>query len=325
MDVKAFFNQQKFVLALGPIGLALLLWLFVVSENVYTVVLNMPIEGRNLPARKALKEEVPAYAQVKLKGAGRDLFKTILLKRFVSDFKLVLDLERISEEYVFVLNDYFERYPQKVVIAPSLEVEYIEVIYPDSVFISLDEYREKIVPVALDLEIFPASGYTIVGTPRIEPETIRIAGSRKMVDFIQAVPTRADTLNDVTTQITKTLTLELISEKLLEYDPLQVNVKVDIQPIAERILSDVPVMVVNQRPDVRVFPSPQTVSLTVIGGADYIAQLNPEDVRVSIDFTKRWNPEKIWYAPEIAVPQDVMEWMNLSPRNIELVVTRKSQ
>lgn len=325
MDVKAFFNQQKLVLTLGPIGLALLLWVFVVSENVYSVVTKMPIEGRNLPARKALKEEVPAYAQVKLKGAGRDLFKTLLLKRFVSEFKLVLDLERISEEYVFVLNDYFERYPQKVVISPTLEVEFVEVVYPDSVFISLDEYREKTVPVILNMEVSPASGFTMVGNPRIEPATVKIAGSREMVDFIQVVPTTADTLSDLTARITKLMMLELMSEKLLEYNPVQVTVNFDIQPISERILSDVPVTVMNLRPDVRVFPSPQTISLTVVGGADYIATLNPEDVKVSIDFTKRWSPDQTWYAPDISVPENVMEWMNLSPRNIELVVTRKTQ
>ena len=83
----------------------------------------MPIEARNLPARHALTEEVPKYAKVNLRGAGRALFKTIILKKFISDFKLVLDLERISEEYDFILNDYFERYPQKVVIPSNFEVD----------------------------------------------------------------------------------------------------------------------------------------------------------------------------------------------------------
>ena len=56
----------------------------------------MPIEVRNLPARHALTEEVPKSAKVRLRGAGRALFKTIILKNFTSDFKLVLDLERLS-------------------------------------------------------------------------------------------------------------------------------------------------------------------------------------------------------------------------------------
>ena len=61
------------------------------------MIVDMPVEARNLPARLALKEEVPEYAKVRLRGTGRSLFKTILLSRFISGIKLVLDLERISE------------------------------------------------------------------------------------------------------------------------------------------------------------------------------------------------------------------------------------
>lgn len=325
LDLKALFNKQKIVLVLGPVGLAALLWVFVVSGNIYSLDVNIPIEGRNLPAKKALKEEVPDYARIKLKGTGRALFKTLLLKRFMSDFKLVLDLERISEEYDFYLNDYFERYPQKVVIAPSLEVEYIEVIYPDSIHISLDAYREKIVAVDHQLLVVPSPGYTLVGDPTVSPAKVQIAGSREIVESIELLFTVKDTVLNGVSPVTRILSFEQLSNKLVEYTPNQVSIHANVQPITERIISDVQVTLRNIRPDVRVFPSPQSVSLTVIGGADYIAKIQPEDIRVSIDFNKRWNPGQTWYEPEVEVPRHIIEWMDLSPRNIELVVTRKTQ
>ncbi|MBT3828938.1 MAG: hypothetical protein HOD97_06045 [Candidatus Marinimicrobia bacterium] len=313
------------ILVLGSVGLASLLWVFVVSGNIYSLDVEIPIEGRNLPAKKALKAEMPDNALIKLKGTGRALFKTLVLKNFLSDFKLVLDLERISEEYDFYLNDYFERYPQKVVIAPSLEVEYVEVIYPDSIHISLDAYKEKIVTVKPSLMVQPAPGYTLVGDLIVEPSQVQIAGSRKIIESIQFISTISDTLNNAVSSATRILKFELIPNKLVEYTPNQVAVSAKIQPITERIISDVQVLINNIRPDVRVFPSPQTVSLTVIGGADYIANIQPEDIEVSIDFNKRWNPGQTWYEPDVRVPEHVIEWMDLSPRNIELVVTRKRQ
>ena len=69
--------------------------------------------------------------------------------------------------------------------------------------------------------------------------------------------------------------------------------------------------------------SPQTVSLTVIGGTDYIARLKPNDIYISVDFIN-WKPQKQFYELQVDVPKDVMEWMDLSPRNIELIVTRKT-
>ena len=123
-NLKTFLSWQKMGIRLGAICLASLLWIFVISENVYLMVVDMPVEARNLSARHALKEEVPEYAKVRLRGTGRSLFKTILLSRFIHGFKLVLDLERISEEYDFILNDYFERYPQKVSIPSNFDVSH---------------------------------------------------------------------------------------------------------------------------------------------------------------------------------------------------------
>ena len=302
--------------------MAALLWLFVISENEYLYVIDMPIEARNLPARHALTEEVPKNAKVRLRGAGRSLFKTIILKNFISDFKLVLDLERISEEYDFILNDYFERYPQKIVIPSSFEVDYVEVVYPNAIHISLDEYKEKTVNVISNIYLEPSPGYTLVGKPIIEPEKIKIAGSKNIVELINLVKTDADTFNNLTNDFSISIPLNSIRDQLIEYTPKTVLINQEIQSISERIISEIPVQIINENDALQVFVSPQTVSLTVIGGTDYIASLKPNDIYISVDFNN-WKSQKQFYELKVNVPKDVMKWMDLSPRNIELIVTRK--
>ncbi len=321
--LKTFLSWQQLGLRLGAVGLAVLLWLFVISENTYNLVLNMPIEGRNLPAQRALKEEVPGFAQVRLRGTGRSLFKTLILKNFIPDFKLVLDLERISEEYDFILNDYFERYPQKVVIPSSFEVSFIEVIYPDSVHISLDVYREKIVPVQPNLYIETRPGYTVVGDPVLTPLSVKIAGSKNIVEQVTVVRTQPDTLNEVDMPINTVLGLQPMTGQLVEYTPRTVSYSVSVQPVSQRIVSEIPVKILNERPDLQAFVSPQTVSLVVIGGVDFIAELQPEDIVITVDF-KSWNSKKQFYELDVFAPPDVLEWMDLSPKNIELVVTKRA-
>ena len=282
----------------------------------------MPIEARNLPARHALTEEVPKNAKVRLRGAGRSLFKTIILKNFISDFKLVLDLERISEEYDFILNDYFERYPQKIVIPSSFEVDYVEVVYPNAIHISLDEYKEKTVNVISNIYLEPSPGYTLVGKPIIEPEKIKIAGSKNIVELINLVKTEADTFNNLTNDFSISIPLNSIRDQLIEYTPKTVLINQEIQSISERIISEIPVQIINENDALQVFVSPQTVSLTVIGGTDYIASLKPNDIYISVDFNN-WKSQKQFYELQVNIPNDVMKWMDLSPRNIELIVTRK--
>ena len=72
----------------------------------------------------------------------------------------------------------------------------------------------------------------------------------------------------------------------------------------------------------RLFVNPTTVALTVIGGVDRIAAVNPKDILVTINFAKQWISGKNYYEPTVSVPVDILEWQDLSPRNLELVVTK---
>ena len=305
---------------MGAFGLSLLLWVFVVSENEYTLVLDLPIEARNLSAQKAHKEEVPSSASVRLRGTGRDLFKSFLLKNFAG-FKLVLDLEGISQEYEFILNDYFEKYPQKVVLPLNYNVSFVEVIYPNRIKISLDEYSSKLVPVISNLHINPAPGFMLVNQYKIIPSKINIAGPKKELALINHVETIYDTINGLVSFYKAQTEIQSLG-RLIEYSPNIVEISLDIQDISERIIADIPVMVINIPDKFRVFPSPQTVSLTVVGGVKRIAELAPDDIKVIVDFNN-WNHQIQFYEPEVDIPSDILDWRDISPKNIEIAVARE--
>ena len=321
-QLQKYLNWQSLGMRLGAVGLAILLWVFVVSDNEYSMVIDMPIEARNLSAQKAHKKEVPEYAQVRLKGPGRALFKTLLLKNFISNFKLVIDLDRISEEYDFYLNEYYEHYPQKVVIPPSYELEYIEVVYPDSIHISLDEYMVKKLTVKAPLKINPAPGYTLVGNINIYPASIEVAGPREVIQEMKYVSTIKDTFLLQDFDINVNLKVDNQTRSLVEYSQTTISIHQDIQSVSERIISEIPVKVINVLPNLRLFVNPTTVALTVIGGVDRIAAVNPKDILVTINFAKQWISGKNYYEPTVSVPVDILEWQDLSPRNLELVVTK---
>jgi len=323
-QLQNYLNWKSLGMRLGAVGLALLLWVFVVSENEYTMIIDMPIEARNLSAQKAHKKEVPENAQVRLKGPGRVLFKTVLLKNFISNFKLVIDLDRISEEYDFYLNDYYERYPQKVVLPPTYELEYIEVVYPDSIHISLDEYMVKSLPVVVPVIIRTSPGYTQVGEILIIPDSMDVAGPREVIQVMEQVTTVKDTFESQEFDLDVTLGIDRRMRSLIEYSEPLVQIKQDIQAVSERIISEIPVKVYNVLPNLRLFVNPTTVSLTVIGGVDKIASVNPEDISVTINFAEQWVSGKNYYEPSVGVPRDILDWQDLSPRNLELVVTKES-
>ena len=311
---------QKLSLLIGALGLALLLWIFVVSQNEYTIILDLPIEARNLNVQKAHKEEVPPSASVRLRGTGRDLFKSFLLKNF-GGFKLVLDLEGISKEYEFVLNDYFEKFPQKVVLPLNYNLSFVEVVYPNRIKISLDDYSSKSVPIISNLHIKPAPGFLLVGNQIIRPEKVEIAGPKKELALINHIETVYDTINGLTSFYSGKIKTQSLG-RLIKYSTNSVEISLDIQNISERIIVDVPVIVVNIPEKIRVFPSPQTVSLTVIGGVNQISNLNPTDIKVIVDFND-WSHLKQFYEPEVSIPKNLLDWRDISPKNVEIGVARE--
>ena len=316
----SFFKNIAF--PVGAFFLAMLLWLFVVSGDQYTMMLDLPIEARNLNSQKTYLEEVPGYASVILKGKGRDLFKSYILQNY-SDIKLVLDLDGISQEYEFILNDYFEKNPRKVVIPPSHNVSFIEVVYPNRINIRLDEVMEKKVPIISNIRSLVKDGYLQIGNTQFEPDSLIIIGPKVELNKINEVHTAKDTLFNLSKSIRGTI--DLISQnRLIKFSLRKINYFLDVQQISERIIVDIPVNVINKVRGIRVFPSPQTVSLTVVGGVNQIADIEPNDISVIVDF-KSWKLEKNFYIPKIAVPFDILNWKDLSPRTIELGVARESK
>ena len=217
----SFFKNIAF--PVGAFFLAMLLWLFVVSGDQYTMMLDLPIEARNLNSQKTYLEEVPGYASVILKGKGRDLFKSYILQNY-SDIKLVLDLDGISQEYEFILNDYFEKNPRKVVIPPSHNVSFIEVFYPNRINIRLDEIMEKKVPIISNIRSLVKDGYLQIGNTQFEPDSLIIIGPKVELNKINEVHTAKDTLFNLSKSIRGTI--DLISQNRLIKFSLRIFTKI---------------------------------------------------------------------------------------------------
>ncbi len=318
--LKSYFHNIFF--PIGAFSLAILLWFFVISGDHYTMVMDLPIEARNLNAQKTYLEEVPKYASVMLRGKGRDLFKSYVLQKYAG-FKLVLDLEGISQDYEFILNDYFEKNPRKVVLPSSYKLTFVEVIYPNRIKISLDEIMEKTVPINSNLDISLADGYTQIGTIKFIPDSVIIVGPKAELNNMNKVYTIKDTLLDLSIATKSNIDL-IFPSRLISCQISKVEYYLNIQQISERIIVDIPIQVTNKVEGIRVFPSPQTVSLTVVGGVIQISNIKPSEISVTVDF-KLWNINQSFYEPRVSFPFEILDWKDLSPRTIELGVARESK
>ena len=314
-------NTTKFKRISYSFVIAFVFWFFIKSEDIYTVNLDIPLVARNLQEQKTYKEEVPESIFVTLKGTGRSFIWLRVFNNFYGDdFKAVIDLSSISDEYNFELDSYYKENPEKIVLPSSLDLQFIEVLNPRNVQIKLQRYMVKKVPIESQILVSTEPGYISLGE-QFTPDSISIGGPEEAVNKIDFVFTEKDTLLDLAASVNGNWSI-LNPNKLVSFDPKKVDALIDIQPISETIITGIPVQLINNPNDVNVFVNPATVSLTIVGGLNQITNIVPEDIDVIIDFDF-WNSDKQFYSPKIKLPDYLIEWKDLSPNNLEILVIKE--
>ena len=314
-------NTTKFKRIAYSFVIAFVFWFFIESEESYSVNLDIPLVARNLQEQKTYKEEVPESIFVTLKGSGRSFIWLRIFNNFYEDdFKAVIDLSSISDEYNFQLDSYYKENPEKIVLPSSLDLEFVEVLKPRNIQIKLQRYLVKKVPIKSQILVSTEPGYIAIDG-QFKPDSISIGGPEEAVNAIDFVLTEEDTLTSLVASVNSSW-LILNPNKLVSFDPKRVDGLIDIQPISETIVTGIPVQLINKPNDVNVFVNPATVSLTIVGGLEQIANTAPENIDVIIDFDY-WNSEKQFYTPKIQLPDYLIEWKDLSPNNLEILVIKE--
>ena len=209
-----------------------------------------------------------------------------------------------------------------MVLPSAYKLKFIEVIYPSRIKISLDEILVKTVPVKPMIKVELDDGYVNIGSVNLYPPEIEITGPKEDLVSVKQVLTYPDTFLQAREPLSGWIDIQSIG-RLIEFSQNEIEFSIDIQQISERIIVDIPVLVINKRDKIRVFPSPQTVSLTVVGGMNQIANLNSDEINVTVDFNN-WILQKQFYEPNVEIPSTVLDWRDLSPRTIELGVAREA-
>jgi len=314
-------NTTKFKRIAYSFVIAFVFWFFIKSEDTYTVNLDIPLVARNLQEQKTYKEEVPESIFVTLKGTGRSFIWLRVFNNFYrDDFKAVIDLSSITDEYNFELDSYYKENPEKIVLPSSLDLQFVEVLNPRNVQIKLQRYMVKKVPIESQILVSTEPGYIALGG-QFSPDSISIGGPEEAVNQIDFVLTEKDTLINLVASVNGNWSI-LNPNKLVSFDPKKVDAFIDVQPISETIVTGIPVELINKPNDVNVFVNPATVSLTIVGGLKQITNILPEDIDVIIDFDL-WNSEKQFYSPTIKLPDYLIEWKDLSPNNLEILVIKE--
>ena len=302
--------------------IALTLWLFVVTGSEYVHVVKIPIHLRNLQQGRILANEIPEFAELRMRGTGRQFLNNQLTTAF-ADMGIMLEMGRIRFYYEFALEPYLKNYPDRLVMPRDFGLELVEIISPDTVKIKLDSYLEKVVPVRPRVTISTDPGYIQVGKTKTIPSEVTISGPSSLISEISESFTAEINFEARKNSVKETMDLNVSNKSLIKLEPAEVELRANIQSIGERRLEGIEVQVRNVPENLKAIVNPMTVSLDLQGGIAFLSGLTGGDIDATIDYATDWMENKRMYSLKIVVPEDVINWSGPNPSEVEVIVIRE--
>ncbi len=314
-------NKRRIFVFLAAGLFGVLAWLSVSMGERYQVTLSAPLTIEQIPAGYAIRTPVPRTIQLRYRGDGWRLALLQLgaspslpftftalrpagepVSRFDSSTGIVRNF--VSSGRIITRLDIAERAPARA------GVELTDVT-PDSIFLGLDRYEERRVPVQLDITTSCREGYGQVGAATIAPESVTVGGAASIVRTIPSWPTVRHDFRDLRAPVEADVALAQSPLLLLVLSSAATHVSLNVEPFAEKVLSGVPVEGEDVPPNREMIFIPPKIDIVARGGIKQLANLGTPDFRVRVD-----------YASVVADTTGLVDPVISGPPGIQIVTKR---
>jgi YbbR domain-containing protein len=262
--VKRIWPFRHVGLKLLSLVIALLLWMAVAGEETVERSLRVPLELQQFPAGLELQGEVPATADVRVRGRVSP-----------GDIVAVLDLRGARPG-----RRLFHLTPEQVRAPFGVEVVQVS---PPTIAMVFEPSDSRQVPVVPAVDGKPAPGY-VVGKVSTDPATVEIVGPRSAVARANEAMTEPIDISGATDAVAETVTVGLLDPSLRLKTPRAANVIVEVMPgPEEHILRSQPVHLRGLGPQLAAQANPTAVDVTVRGSRAALTEL--DEVAAYVDLS----------------------------------------
>lgn len=288
----------------GSLLFSIGLWAYTSLNGDYVSVVDVPFSIK-LPETRAILNPIRKTISVEVKGKGWNIFELLFLN---SGARIYVDLSSVS-----VGEGSFEIGRNEIIrsVQSFKNLEAINV-YPERITIETGIISIQNVAIDSRINIIPREGFTIVGKPKIFPDSVEIRGNKKLVNRLIAWPTKPVTISDIHESSKFIVNLSDSLSGLLDKSISQVTVQVEIQQTAEATFEDIPVKISGGFPPKDHRLMPPMLRVTLRGGAEVISGILPDMIGASIDYNQIIYDTTGLIRPEITIPENT-ELLSINP------------
>ncbi|NUN70020.1 MAG: hypothetical protein HUU02_09955 [Bacteroidetes bacterium] len=267
-------KERRLPIILISLVFAVLLWASVNLGNEFITSVTVPIRIDNIAHNKAIAEPLPDSIRFTIRASGWELLKTLL----TPDLHYTIDLSASRRPvHLFTVKDLqgHVQIPEGVVVVT---------VDPETVRVVLDDRIERRFAVVPDIAVTYRDGFGIVGHITTSPDSITLSGARSLLDRLDAWKTVPLRYTDVNAPITASIPLSPLYRFEVTRPDTLITVRFDVQPIAERTITDIPIEVLQVPEQRRVVLIPPKVNIIVRSGVNNVANLSGGDFQAYIDY-----------------------------------------
>jgi len=304
--------EKKTHVIVASVILSILVWLSVSMNNEYSVALHIPFTVSNLPDDMALANAVPRTILVRVHGTGWQIASSYLS----SNSNIDIDASNLNSRKVILTS---RELGYSINLGSSAEVVSFT---PDTVTLALDSVISKRIPImTTKIEIVPRNGFTMVGEAQIVPDSVTISGARSILAKLNLWETTPRKFRNVINDIDKNVFLSDTLNGLVHLDTREVNLKIDIEQIAENTYRNIPVRILNDNDSSKVLLLPPAVDVTVRGGINTMSDLTPDSFSLTVDYNDLVNLNSSHVRPDVEMPAS-LQLISIQPDSIEFVIRK---
>lgn len=305
-------KRRRIHIIITTLLIGTLLWLSVTLREQFNVTVDAPLTVEDVPEGMAIKTAVPRQIRLRLRGEGWRLAGLLM----GSSLRVNIPFASLTPgNRIITINQIVER----VTLSPGIQV--LRTI-PDTVVVWLDRVSTKRVPVVPDIALTFREGYGQVGPVQLIPDSVTITGAETVVRQIREWRTSRVAFTDVKAPVESMISVARGDGPAVQCIPPELQVRVNVQPFAEKVFSGLPVEISGTPANREVIFIPPKMEVVARGGIRQLASLMPVDFRVVVQFDNIVADTSGTIRPEVYPPAGI-QVVTHHPEKLQYIVRKR--
>lgn len=304
--------KYRYHIAIVSLILSVFLWVSLNLNQTYEINKSIPVKI-NVSQPYSVSGNIPLNLEVKFRGVGWSLIRLFTSSNPEFNFSVI---PKYNEQTVILTKQYLN---ENLGLAQNLT---ITDVYPESLYVMVDKYEEKYVKLVPRLNIVCRSGYQVVGNPVLEPDSVKIGGSPRLLNSLRQLSTKELSLSNISGNVSRIVDITDSLSNILWKSDNQIKLSVSVELTAEKEFQQVTIKIGGIPADKDVQLIPENVTVQLKGGVNQLSSLDASKIVSVLSYNEILSDTTGSVVPKFSLPPG-MNLIKMKPDRIQYIIKKK--